>query len=77
MAADIAAVEKAANHEAYKHLFDGDFGAMPELYPEWNSTVQYQIGDKVRHNGKMWIATSSNTNNEPDDVPGDWDLIPK
>ena len=38
----------------------------------WNSGKQYHIGDVVYHVGKMWIATSNNTNNLPDSIPGDW-----
>jgi hypothetical protein len=38
----------------------------------WDKAVAYTIGQSVTHNGKTWVATSDNTGNEPDDVPGDW-----
>jgi len=42
---------------------------------QWNSSKQYHIDDVVYHSFKMWKATSNNTNNEPDDVPGDWEVV--
>jgi hypothetical protein len=41
----------------------------------WDATTDYTIGMRVTHNGKTWTATSHNTNNPPDDVPGDWDEV--
>lgn len=34
-------------------------------YPEWNLILTYKVGAKVRHNGKVWIATQESTNEEP------------
>jgi len=42
---------------------------------DWDPTLLYHPGDPVLHNGKTWVATSNNTGNEPDDVPGDWDPV--
>jgi len=41
----------------------------------WDASVAYKIGQSVTHNGKTWVATSHNTGNEPDDVPGDWQAV--
>ena len=40
----------------------------PEVIPEWvqpESTNPYMIGDKVRHNDKVWISTVDNNVWEP------------
>ncbi len=43
-------------------------------YPNWNNGYAYTIGAKVKHNGKVWIATANNVADEPgDDSPG-WNL---
>lgn len=34
-------------------------------YPVWNSLLSYNVGDKVRHNGVVWIAGEDNNNVEP------------
>ena len=34
-------------------------------YPEWNMILPYKVGDKVRHNGSVWIAKRKSTNEEP------------
>ena len=41
----------------------------------WDAKAAYKVGDIVSHAGKRWKATSNNTGNMPDDVPGDWDEI--
>jgi len=42
---------------------------MPEdflfQYPNWNMISEYKAGAKVRHNDKIWIATTDNQNVEP------------
>lgn len=43
--------------------------------PAWDAEYRYHPGDRVRHQGKEWVATSHNRGNEPDDVPGDWDAV--
>ena len=42
------------------------------LIPEWDAAAGYVVGNLVEHQGRTWKATSDNTGNEPDDVPGDW-----
>lgn len=34
-------------------------------YPEWNVIIGYNTGDKVRHNGLVWIAKQGNVGQEP------------
>lgn len=34
-------------------------------YPEWNEIINYSTGDKVRHNGLVWIAKQDNAGQEP------------
>lgn len=34
-------------------------------YPEWNMTLPYKAGQKVRHNGIVWFAKIDNTGEEP------------
>lgn len=34
-------------------------------YPEWNVIINYSTGDKVRHNGLVWIAKQGNVGQEP------------
>lgn len=34
-------------------------------YPEWNEIINYSTGDKVRHNGLVWIAKQGNAGQEP------------
>jgi hypothetical protein len=43
--------------------------------PQWDAGTTYQPGDVVQHQGHTWKATSNNTGNEPDDVPGDWEEV--
>jgi hypothetical protein len=38
----------------------------------WDAKASYKVGDLVSHADKRWRATSNNSGNEPDDVPGDW-----
>lgn len=48
----------------------------PEVIPEWEqpeSTNPYMLGDKVRHNGKVWVSTVDNNVWEPG-VYG-WDIV--
>jgi hypothetical protein len=49
--------------------------AAKRLIPDWDATVGYSVGDLVEHQGRTWKATSNNTGNEPDDVPGDWEEV--
>lgn len=40
----------------------------PEVIPDWeqpDSTNTYSKGDKVRHNGKIWVSDYDNNNWEP------------
>lgn len=40
----------------------------PDVIPEWiqpESTNPYKTGDKVRHNGKVWVSTIDNNVWEP------------
>jgi hypothetical protein len=41
----------------------------------WTKDHLYSPGDLVQHGGRKWVATSSNQNNQPDDVPGDWEDV--
>lgn len=43
-------------------------------YPDWNNGYAYTIGSKVKHNGKVWIATANNVADEPGDDNPDWNL---
>jgi len=43
-------------------------------YPNWNNGYAYTIGSKVKHNGKVWIATANNVADEPGDDNPDWNL---
>lgn len=63
---------------------------MPEnyilQYPAWNAVMEYRVGKKVRHNGRVWIANKDNQGAEPalsdfnadfnndfgNDTAGDW-----
>lgn len=50
----------------------------PTIIPEWEqpeSTNPYKMGDKVRHNGKVWVSTVDNNVWEPG-VYG-WDEVPE
>ena len=69
MKAQVIALEKMPLHEQVDDFTQFD------TVPVWDASEQYHIGDAVRHNGAMWKATSNNSNNEPDDVPGDWEKI--
>lgn len=44
-------------------------GIMPDnwglQYPEWNVILPYKAGQKVSHNGVVWIAKIDNTSEEP------------
>jgi hypothetical protein len=41
----------------------------------WDATAAYKVGELVAHDGKRWKATSDNTGNQPDSVPGDWEEV--
>jgi hypothetical protein len=41
----------------------------------WKSDRLYSPGDIVSHDGRKWVATSTNKANMPDDVPGDWEDV--
>lgn len=41
-------------------------------YPNWNNGDAYPIGAKVKHNGKVWIATANNVADEPGDNNPGW-----
>lgn len=43
-------------------------------YPNWNNGYAYTIGSKVKHNGKVWIATANNVADEPGDDNPSWNL---
>lgn len=50
----------------------------PGVIPEWEqpeSTNPYKLGDKVRHNSKVWVSTVDNNVWEPG-VYG-WDEVPE
>ena len=34
-------------------------------YPEWNQILEYKVGFKVRHEGRIWIANHDNVGQEP------------
>lgn len=47
----------------------------PTVIPDWEqpiSTNGYQIGDKVRYNGKVWESTIANNVWSPTDYPAGW-----
>lgn len=51
---------------------------MVEFYPEWASGMDYNIGYKVRHGGKLWRclqAHTSQTGWEPENTPALWTEI--
>ena len=41
-------------------------------YPNWANNVAYAIGDKVKHGGTVWIATTANSGSTPADNNPDW-----
>ena len=69
MKAQVIALEKMPHNEQIANY------AQFDTVPAWDASEQYHIGDAVRHEGTMWKATSNNSNNEPDDVPGDWEAV--
>ena len=46
-------------------------------FDSWNQTTSYTVGDIVKHNDKVYVATVTHKNltNELDLVPSRWDLI--
>lgn len=47
----------------------------PEVIPEWeqpDSTNAYQIGDKVRYNGKIYESVIANNIWSPENYPAGW-----
>lgn len=52
-----------------------NFQFPPRQLADWDAALRYHPGDKVLHDGKEWVATSHNSSNPPDDVPGDWDRL--
>ena len=47
----------------------------PRGLADWDPALRYHPGDLVEHDGKQWKATSHNTGNALDPVPGDWDEV--
>lgn len=43
-------------------------------YPNWKSGDAYPTGAKVKHNGKVWIASADNVGDEPGDDNAVWNL---
>ena len=41
-------------------------------YPAWNEILQYKVGFKVRHEGRVWIANRDNVGQEP--KPSDFNM---
>lgn len=41
-------------------------------YPEWVETKTYRKGDKVRHDGKIWLSVQDSVNAEPEDENVHW-----
>lgn len=41
-------------------------------YPEWVETKTYRKGDKVRHDGKIWLSVQDSVNAEPEDGNVHW-----
>lgn len=51
-----------------------------ELFPKWESTKNYEAGDKVRYNEKLYKCynkISANPTWTPDVVPAFWEVIAK
>lgn len=42
-------------------------------YPNWANNVAYAAGDKVKHGGTVWIATTANSGSTPADNNPDWE----
>ncbi len=69
------------SHEAYTpdiavSLYAEVLNPDPSVIPEWvqpGSTNPYMMGDKVRHNGKVWISTMDYNVFEPG-IAG-WEVI--
>ena len=64
--------DDAAQIAAYKTKYLAVQAAHPL---SWDATAAYKVGELVTHDGKRWKATSDNTGNEPDNVPGDWEEL--
>ncbi len=41
-------------------------------YPDWDDFKGYAIGNKVKHDGVVWIAVAPNAGSEPADGNSDW-----
>ncbi len=63
--------------EAFYSCSDVWFGSAPTpiptavpacTSPAWNTSVVYQTGDTVSHNGREWLAKWSNANTEPSTI---------
>lgn len=51
---------------------------MLEFYPEWASGMDYSIGYKVQHGGKLWRCVQAHTSQsgwEPENTPALWTEI--
>ena len=51
-----------------------------ELFPKWDATKDYVIGDKVRHGDKIYKCYNAITANPtwtPDVVPAHWEVLAK
>ena len=42
-------------------------------YPNWNNSISYKPGDKVKYTGKVWIAKKNNVGDEPDKYQNVWE----
>lgn len=64
--------------QAFVRALGPDFRAKlaRQLAPApWDKTTRYAPGDLVLFGGEQWRSTSENTNNMPDDIPGDWERV--
>lgn len=42
------------------------------VYPYWNISNYYNIGDRVAHDGKIWVSTTAGTSNTPSTGSAYW-----
>ena len=53
----------------------GTPGGSATLRGAWNSTTSYQPLDEVTFNNSSYIASSANTNQQPDQHPESWQVV--
>jgi len=53
----------------------GTPGGSATLRGAWNSTTSYQPLDEVTFNNSSYIASSANTNQQPDQHPESWQIV--